>query len=213
MGNLMIVNGSPRAPRSNSKRYIRLFEEFWGSPAEVYQVTAGRHQEACRKISECRDLLLVFPLYVDGVPAVLMRLLFDLEGSFSANRPTVHVLVNCGFLEPEQNRTAVEIIRLFCKQSRCPFGSVLCIGAGEAILDTPFVFLVKRKIQKMVRAIRSGSPVSLKVTMPLTKKGFLKASTAYWIRYGAQNGIHREQMATMDIEGQDSPSSPKRGGS
>lgn len=82
MGNLMIVNGSPRAPRSNSKRYIRLFEEFWGSPAEVYQVTAGRHQEACRKISECRDLLLVFPLYVDGVPAVLCACSLTWKGLF-----------------------------------------------------------------------------------------------------------------------------------
>ena len=31
MAGLMIINGSPRAPRSNSKRLIALFAGFWGS--------------------------------------------------------------------------------------------------------------------------------------------------------------------------------------
>ena len=29
---------------------------------------------------------------------------------------------------------------------------------------------------------------------------FVKASTKYWIQYGAKNGVTAEQMATMQIE-------------
>ena len=40
----------------------------------------------------------------------------------------------------------------------------------------------------------------MKVTMPLPKRLFLKASSAYWEEYGKKNGITRAQMETMSIE-------------
>ena len=42
----------------------------------------------------------------------------------------------------------------------------------------------------------------MKVTMPISKAFFLKASTRYWLAYGERNGVTGEQMATMEIEGQ-----------
>lgn len=53
------------------------------------------------------------------------------------------VLINCGFLECRQNDVAVEMVRLFCRQNGYRFGSVLKIGSGEAIWDTPFRLLVE----------------------------------------------------------------------
>ena len=45
-----------------------------------------------------------------------------------------------------------------------------------------------------------GQGRRLKVTMPLPKKLFIKASTTYWENYGKRNGVTRAQMETMDIE-------------
>lgn len=36
--------------------------------------------------------------------------------------------------------------------------------------------------------------------MPIPKKMFIKASTAYWEHYGEKNGISKEQMERMQIE-------------
>ena len=66
------------------------------------------------------------------------------------------VLINCGFLEPQQNEMAVEMMRLFCRQNHYPFGSVLKIGSGEAILDSPFRFLAVRKIRRFADSIAKG---------------------------------------------------------
>ena len=116
-------------------------------------------------------------------------------------KPTVSVLINCGFYEPEQNRVAVDMVRLFCKQTGCPFGSVLAIGSGEAILDTPFRFLVGRKLRKLAGAMARGRAVSLQCTMPISKGMFLRASTTYWtpVRSGGSAG-RRAELDTMDIE-------------
>ena len=208
MGNLLILNGSPRAPRSNSKGYASLFAACWKGEA-VYLEAAGIDPGALSAALEgARQLLLVFPLYVDALPVPLMRTLQALEKAPPRNRPTVSVLINCGFLEPHQNDAAVEMVQLFCRRNGYPFGSVLKIGGGEAILDTPFRFLAARKIRQLARAMIRDKHRTLTVTMPLPKKLYLSASTGYWVRYGEKRGITKPQMETMAIEPETAPDAP-----
>ena len=75
LGKLLIVNGSPRAPRSNSKKYAEHFKKYWGNDTEEYNVIVKQHTRICEKIGQYSDLLLVFPLYADGLPVTLMHLL------------------------------------------------------------------------------------------------------------------------------------------
>ena len=152
MGKLLIVNGSPRAPRSNSRRYIEQFLPCWGETADQYTALRGGPLSP----EDCTDLLLVFPLYADGIPAVLMRTLKELAVWRGTARPRIHVLVNCGFLEPEQTRPAVEMVRFFCKRYGFPWGMALQIGSGEAILNTPFSFLVRRGLRRLAAGMRAG---------------------------------------------------------
>lgn len=152
MVKLLIINGSPRAPRSNSRRYAELFQARWKGEARYAALTAKNHAELAAAAADCTDLLLVFPLYADGLPAPLLRFLEFLEGAGPEHRPRISVLINCGFLEPHQNDVAVDMVRLFCLENGYPFGACLKIGGGEAILGTPFAFLVRRSI----RALRQG---------------------------------------------------------
>lgn len=209
MDKLMIVNGSPRAPRSNSKQYIQLLEQYWPGQAQVYSVTQGKHSQAVAQLEGCGGLVLVFPLYADSLPVTLMGFLKALEAQPPAQKPTVHVLINCGFLEPEQNRVALEILDCFCRRNGYPRGATLCLGSGEAILGTPFAFVARRAIRKLARAIQAGRPDLIKAAMPLTKGMFLKASTSYWLGLGAKNSLNRADMSTMDIEGGQLP--PRQG--
>lgn len=205
MGHILILNGSPRAPRSNSKKFAALFEGASSLPTETRMIRPGQEAGLRLAVEQASQVLLVFPLYADSVPVPLLRFLNFLEQNPPASRPTISVLVNCGFLEPEQNAVAVRIIQLFCRQNGYPFGSALMIGSGEAILDTPFQWLARRKIRRLARSMADGKPCTLKVTMPLPKRLFLRASTAFWEEYGRRNGISRQEMETMDIEGSAQP--------
>lgn len=200
MGRFVILNGSPRAPRSNSRRYGELFLSSWKGEAVCFDIVRADPGELCSAVAQASGVLLVFPLYADAIPAVLLNFLKELERNPPRNRPSVSVLVNCGFLESWQNDVAVEMIRLFCKRNGYPFGAVLKIGSGEAILDTPFRFLAAGKIRRFARAVAKGENRTFAVTMPLTKKLFVAASTRYWTDYGKRRGVTREQMDTMDIE-------------
>lgn len=202
MEKLVVVNGSPRAFKSNSRRLISLFRDFWrGEWLMEYNVVQNKPQQVFSKLRECTDLLFVFPLYVDSLPVTLLHFLKQLEKFSLEQKPTVHLIINCGFLEPWQNDVAVDMLRLFSAQNGFPFGSFLEIGGGEAILDTPFASLVRGKIKKLARAMKEGKSLQLQVTMPLPKWLYLKASEKYWMQYGAKNGITPQQMDTMQIEG------------
>ena len=200
IGKLLIVNGSPRAPKSNSKKYIEMFQRHWGQESEVYPVTSGEHECICREIGKYDELLLAFPLYVDALPVPLMDFLKELAHTGLSPELRVHVMVNCGFLEPEQNRMAVEIIRCFCEANRVSYGMTLCIGSGEAILNTPFVSFVDKKMKKFASGMTAGRTDTLKVSMPLPKRLFIRASTGYWKAYGEKYHAGVEEMNSDKIE-------------
>jgi len=81
---------------------------------------------------------------------------------------------------------------------------IMAFATGGEMLSkfTPFAFLVRRNIRALARAIAAGRPAELAVTMPLSPRSFVRASTRYWTQMGAANGCTPEQMASMDIEPQ-----------
>lgn len=200
MGKVIIINGSPRALRSNSKQYGEIFSSYYKGQADTFNIIKNNHKEICSEIGEYTDILLVFPLYVDGLPVTMLNFLKVLEENSPKNKPKVNVIINCGFIEPEQNNVCIDMVKLFCKQNGYDFNSVLSIGGGEAILGTPFKIFVKWEIKKLAKAIYNNTVENLSVTMPISKKMYIKASTKYWINYGKRNGITKSQMEIMNVE-------------
>lgn len=200
MGKVMMINASPRAPRSNSKQYAQLFSEYCRLDTEYWEVKKSNHLSLCQMIENYSDIVFVFPLYVDSLPVTLLNFLKTLEENAPLKKPTISVVINCGFIEPYQNDIAVKMLQLFARKNGYPFGSVLKIGGGEAILTTPFRIFLKSKMKKFAVSITKQRYNDFQVTMPISKKMFIKASTTYWTNYGKKNGITKKQMEIMEIE-------------
>ena len=120
MGKILMINGSPRAPRSNSKRYAEWFARVCPLETEYRPLTKTNHMELCCAMDEASDVLFVFPLYADGIPVTLLNFLKTLEDHPPSHRPTISVLINCGFLEPHQNDIAVQMVKLFAGKNDYP---------------------------------------------------------------------------------------------
>lgn len=200
MGKIMILNASPRAPRSHSKAYADIFSKYSKQETEYFIVSSPYYERIFAQIEQVSDVLLVFPLYADGIPVPLLKFLKELQQRSFQKKPVISVLINCGFFEPGQNDIAVEMVKIFCRQNGYVFGSVLKIGSGEAILTTPFVWFVKRNIKKLAQSIHKQRYQTLQTTMPISVKMFVRASTRYWLNCGEKNGVTEEQMQTMQIE-------------
>lgn len=157
MGNVLILNGSPRAPKSNSRQYAEIFSANCQLPSDYFNISKSNHAELCRRMSEYSDVLLVFPLYADSLPVGFLNFLKYLEANPPKRKPIVSILINCGFLEHQQNDIALKMLRFFCRKNGYQIGSVLALGSGEAILGTPFRYVAVRAVKKLAKSVGSGS--------------------------------------------------------
>ena len=94
---VLLLNGSPRAPVSHSKELARMFQEACPLPGKYRAISPSNHKELCQLAGKASHLLLVFPLYVDGIPATLLEFLKALEREPPREKPTISLLINCGF--------------------------------------------------------------------------------------------------------------------
>lgn len=133
----MILNGSPRAPKSNSKKYADAFMKYPKNGVDYFGLIKYYNEDLCDRVGKYSDILMVFPLYADGIPVTMLDFLKVLERKPPEKKPVASDLINCGFIESRQNDTAVRMIELFCIQNNYKSGSVLKIGSGEAIMGYP----------------------------------------------------------------------------
>lgn len=201
MEKLIVINGSPRPAVSNSKKYIALFERYYPNEIQVFNALSKNYTKHLEALQKTDKVLLVFPLYADALPIPLMNFMKAVDTA-QLNPLKLHILINCGFFEPDQNNIALDILRLFCEKNGFQIGSILSIGSGEAILKSPFAFIAKWKIRQLAKSIIKNRQTTLKTTMPITKKMFIRASVLYWLNYGKRFGVTKDEMDTMKIENQ-----------
>ena len=75
MGHVIVINGSPRAPISNSKKYAKIFQSFYRERVEIVNMDKSNHEEICMMVNDFIDIFFVFPLYVDGIPSTMLEFL------------------------------------------------------------------------------------------------------------------------------------------
>lgn len=200
MGKIMILNGSPRAPKSNSKNYSEIFMKYSRMQCDYFNITKSNHLKLIAEMEKYSDVIIVFPLYADSLPVGLLNFLKNLENNLPAQRPVISILINCGFLEHEQNCVAVSMIRYFCRHNNFPIGSTLMLGSGEAILETPFRYIAVRAIKRLSESVNKGNYKDISATMPLPKLLFKMAARSYWISYGKKFGVSEKEMQRPEIE-------------
>ena len=139
--NALIVVGSPKGRASASYALGTALADGLRDRGAV--VCDGFVHHALRSAEETGWLLdaidaadvvvLAFPLYVDSLPAPLVRLLELVAGRRAAaprGTPRLGVLVQCGFPEARQCDTAVAICRLFAERTGMRWAGALSMGMG-----------------------------------------------------------------------------------
>ncbi|MCL2115431.1 MAG: hypothetical protein FWH29_04345 [Methanobrevibacter sp.] len=139
MINTVIINGSPKVKNSGSSRFIEKIEEFIGK-STVYQATQliqmENNSEAILDILKAEVFLFVFPLYIDSLPAPLIKVLTMLEQAATdtnGKSPRVYAICNCGFFEAEHTQVALDILKNFSTSLGMRWGYGIGIGGGGLV--------------------------------------------------------------------------------
>lgn len=127
--NAAIVNCSPRGQKGVSGELAKLIKEKLPY-AEMVTMSGTTDEFSIKKLLKRDVIVMVCPLYVDGLPAQTVEWLERVRDYAYGRRLVVYCVINCGFFEGEQTRTAMEIVRCFCNECDFSYGGGLGIGSG-----------------------------------------------------------------------------------
>ncbi|MCL2253350.1 MAG: hypothetical protein FWC09_02815 [Lachnospiraceae bacterium] len=138
---ILLINGSPKSSISSSELLINALSEQLGSSNEYVTIRAMglSKQEFLDGFTGVDAAVVVFPLYVDGIPSHLLRLLYESKDELKHIAPNVviYAIANNGFYEGEQNTLALNMMRHFCNSADVQWGQGLGIGAGGMLSAAP----------------------------------------------------------------------------
>ena len=133
---IIIINGSPKTIKSNSEilgNYLfPLLKE--NNIKKYYSIYFQLNDKTKNEIYNSDVLIFIFPLYVDGIPSNLLKLLVEFEKE-NAIRPKtkIYCIVNNGFYEGKQNFLALLHMKNWCKKVNAKWGQGIGIGSGELL--------------------------------------------------------------------------------
>jgi hypothetical protein len=204
---IALLNGSPQPGPSASGFILQSLEKLLASGEEIVSLAkSGQFIDYDpRKLVRCRAAVLLFPLYVDGIPGEMLAFL-EKWASIEANSPQtkLYPVINCGFYEPELINPALKVLRLFAAEARLTFGQALALGGGAmysvlpaAIRRGPWPFGgLNRALKILAQSIRSGaSGETLLVKPSLPPRLYAFLANQRWRLLALKNRIRRRPEA------------------
>lgn len=130
----LVLSLSPKKRWSNSSYLASISRWFAGRDSAILHYK-GR-KDVPRLLAELKDgcrLVLVMPLYVDGIPSHVLELMEMIQAHTQKTpvRLKVYSIMNCGFYEGVQCEYALEMVECWCLRCGFSFQGGRGIGAGE----------------------------------------------------------------------------------
>ncbi len=204
MTDIAAINASPKSTDSATKALIRQIGGMTGGEIRVtqaLQLLGDENREAALAgLLRADALLIAFPLYVDALPAPLVKVLTLLErAAFGAGKlPKMYALVNCGFYEAGHNQIALDIVENFCARAGLPWGYGLGIGSGGfAVQDKNMakgpaanVYAALRELADAM--LRGGDGQNRFATPRIPRFVYKLGGNMMWYRMSKKNGVRRD---------------------
>lgn len=219
---LQIV-GSPRGSKSTSASLLdALAVHLPGTHIEQQMAhTAIRTPSLLRAlldaVAEADVIVLAFPLYIDNLPYVTLRVLEAIAADRADQRPgkrqRLLCIANCGFPEAHHNDLALMICQHFAAEAGFEWVGGLATGKGGVIDGKPFASVkhimpnVERGLAGAAAALLNNAPVPPSViddfaAVPMPHRLYTFLGTLNWYRQARRHQVRgqlRRRPYTEDV--------------
>ena len=202
----VLLNCSPKGDRASTRRFLdRLAGCIDGEvTTRTLPVVRQRLDEFVANLAGFERLVLGMPLYVDGIPAQVLRLMELLEAREAGSGKKVYVVANMGLYECWQLKNLMGMVRAWCSQAGFRYCGGIAIGAGPMFgpmidglpLDKGLAKNIGTGMRSLARAIESGTAMDDCYASPhlFPRALYLLAANAGWPRNAVANGIKRRDL-------------------
>jgi len=143
MSSLLLLNGSPRGPRSNSMKMLSRVGEGWtdvgGGQAETLHLARlADFERAVAAYADFDVVLLGMPLYTDAMPALVKEWVEALEPRVGVSgNPRMGFLVQSGFYEALHSRPLERYLAKLPARLGSEYAGTIVRGSGESLQAMP----------------------------------------------------------------------------
>jgi multimeric flavodoxin WrbA len=173
----------------------------------------GKGAATARAIAAADLFILAAPLYVDALPALVVRACDRIAlARTGADTGRFAMIVNCGFPEPEQTRTALRIARHFAARAGYHWGGGLPLGGGGSIKsDTPLdeqhgpAEHVRRALDVALPALARGDDIpdaarELIMKSPMPDVVYRLLGDLGWRYLAHRNGLRQHDLRARPLD-------------
>ena len=202
---ISIINGSPKAIKSNSEilgNYLScLLKE--NEIKKYYSISFRLNDENKNEIYNSDVLIFLFPLYVDGIPSNLLKLLVEFEKEKVIKSGTkIYCIANNGFYEGKQNRLAILQMKNWCEKVKARWGQGIGVGAGELLPHLKKYKLGQGPLKNLGKVLNkfSANILTLKsdediyINPNWLKSLYFFQGTISWILKGKKNNLRVREL-------------------
>ena len=202
---IIIINGSPKTIKSNSEilgNYLfPLLKE--NNIKKYYSIYFQLNDKTKNEIYNSDVLIFIFPLYVDGIPSNLLKLLVNFEKENVVRPETkIYCIVNNGFYEGRQNFLAILHMKNWCKKVNAKWGQGIGIGSGELL---PYLKNLKlgqgplRNLEKTLNILSRNiltlnSDKNIYITPNWPKSLYFIQGSISWILKARKNNLKIQEL-------------------
>ena len=209
-GKVVLLNGSMRNVNGNSAKLARTLSGRLKSDTEIIDLKTyiNNHDRLISILDESRAIVLCVPLYVDGLPSQVIKLMERMENSRTGSK-RIYLLANMGLYESKQLDNLFGAVRQWCKKMGYEYCGGLGVSAGElmgTLMEViPFSRGTTKKASKgmdmLVRAIDSAEAMKDIYAEPFAfpRRLYIWIANTNWNRTSRKNGIRPKDMFTKDI--------------
>jgi len=143
MSSLLLLNGSPRGPHSNSMRMLDHIASGWKgaggeAPTVLHLARGADFAQAVAEFAEADTVLLGMPLYTDCMPGLVAEFFEALEPRVGRDdNPRLAFLVQSGFMEATHSRGLERYLVKLARRLGAPYAGTIVRGNGEALQAMP----------------------------------------------------------------------------
>lgn len=204
-GNMVILNASMRNKDGNSAKFAGVLSARLRDRAKIIDLKdyLKDMKTLAGELSAADKIILCAPLYVDGLPSQLIRLM-ELIGSEPGKPKKIYMLANMGLYESSQLVNLFSAVKRWCEDCGFEYCGGLGISAGEllgALMRVmPFGWGASKKasiaMTILAEAILKGRALDDIYAEPhlFPRSWYIKIANSGWDRNAKQNGLRPEDL-------------------
>ena len=205
-GKIVLLNASMRSADGNSAALAKELQKRINRKSELINLSMylNKPDELVKELEDVETLVLCTPLYVDGLPSQLIRLMETYERNYTGKAKKIYVLANMGLYESKQLVNLLSQAKKWCELMNFEYNGSVAIGAGELVgglmkaipLEKGFTKKIAEAEDKLAKAIDDNSKIDDIYTGTESFPRFLYMAIANsgWKRMAKANGIDPKEL-------------------